>query len=90
MKDSWWKMGLKDAVKRAVEAGHDYITWDTPETIVQRGGNRIKGVAEHHYGNNIPGFFKKEYGVEAERVPVGKEVLKYSPDNGSARYDPIS
>lgn len=92
MKDNWWKMGLKDAVKRAVEAGHDYLTWDTPETIIKRGGEKIRGVAENHYGNNVPGFLKKEYGVETKRVPVGKtegRVVDLLSDRGETVNRPV-
>jgi hypothetical protein len=73
MLNTWWKHGLKASIKDAVKSGHDYFTWDPAETQMKRFAGAGEDVAQYmknHYDNNIPGFLKKEYGVEAKKVDL--------------------
>jgi hypothetical protein len=80
MKDTWWKTGLRDAVKRAVEAGHDYLSWDTAEIQSKRYPDPNPGTHKYfqeHYDQKIPKQLAKEYGVKPERVKVGEDSQRY-------------
>jgi hypothetical protein len=74
MKDTWYKTGFKDAVKRAVEAGHDYVTWDTADTQIKRwpAGEGAEKYFKGHYDEKLVKFAAKEYGAKPEKVKVGK------------------
>jgi hypothetical protein len=99
MLNTWWKNGIKRWIQDAVKQGNDFITTDTVETQIARnagGDEKTAGYMKNHYGNNIPGFLKKEYGV----TPVEKytkntmvadiPVLKsqWNPDVKSVKIDP--
>ena len=88
MLNTWWKHGLKSSLRDAVKQGHDYFTWDPADTQMKRFAGAGEDVAQYmknHYDNNIPGFLKKEYGVEAKKVTIRKEG-HYLPDEGI--FDP--
>jgi hypothetical protein len=94
MLNTWWKHGLKSSIEDAVKAGHDYFTWDPAETQIKRFAGLSEPQAYYmktHYDNNIPGFLKKEYGVEAKKVDLGskeKDMLRRS--GVSSLQDPFT
>lgn len=77
MKDTWYKMGFKDAVKRAVEAGHDYVTWDTADTQIKRwpAGEGAKKYFDQHYDEKLVKLAAKEYGVKPEKVVLQTDEI---------------
>jgi hypothetical protein len=94
MLNTWWKHGLKGSIKDAVKAGHDYFTWDPAETQMKRFAGTGEDAAQYmknHYDNNIPGFLKKEYGVEAKKVELGetKKIYKSPYAGFSAQSEDI-
>ena len=82
MKDTWHKMGFKDAVKRAVEAGHDYVTWDTADTQIKRwpAGEGSEKYFKKHYDESLVKLAAKEYWVKPEKIQfkkAGKEQIEF-------------
>lgn len=82
MKDTWWKTGLKDAVRRAVVEGKDYLSWDTAEIQSKRYPDPNPGTHKYfqkHYDENIPKQLAKDYGVKPEKVNIS-EGTKFTVD----------
>jgi hypothetical protein len=81
MKDTWHKTGFKDTVKRAVEAGHDYVTWDTADTQIKRwpAGEGAEKYFRGHYDDKLVKFAAKEYGVKPEKVNTKEAIVADVP-----------
>lgn len=98
MKDTWYKTGFKDAVKRAVEAGHDYVTWDSADTQIRRwpAGEGAEKFFKGHYDEKLVKFAAKEYGVKPEKTYTKEAMLADvpvipradRPNTSTVRIDP--
>ena len=92
----WTALGLKHALKQAVDEGHDYLAWTTGAQQADR-YNLRKQINEIHYsGSNLKAYdhdgneVVSQTGIRKEDLPdyIGKEAtekLLAQPMNGTLR-----
>jgi hypothetical protein len=72
--EGWTKFGIKRLLQRAVQEGHDSVSFSPGQVQVDRWGN--EGLLEH-YEDKIPSMAKKVAGKEN----VSKQIVEIRPKN---------
>lgn len=94
--NEWTKLGIKQALSDAIEAGDDYVLFAPPELVSRTQGMPIEK-ATKFYGEIVPNLANemlKPYGVKLEKMPlpgtkVGKKefiVSRTSYSEADLRY----